>query len=1656
MLVKGFEQQVRNTPHKLAIKAGEKSVSYDELNRSANRIAGVLSRAWPKDSSRSHTVGLLLDHGIDMIAALFGVLKAGKIYVPLSPDYPLQRLFFITSHADVSFILTDVENIETANKVGAENNIPVINLGEIDASVPGENHAREVHGNKPAYILYTSGSTGVPKGVVQTHKNVMYFIQRYTENLSITGDDRMTLLSSFSHDAAVMDIYGALLKGSTLYPLDIRKEASVSWLTMVQWLNQERITIWHSVPTVYRCFVSTIKENETPPLLRLIVLGGEEVLMHDIEMCRKLFPHTTLCNLYGQTESSYNAAQFITPGTVPDEITLGQEVKGTELVVADEEGREVIALEIGEIVVVSPYVSPGYWKDNIPPGNGETEKFYWTGDLGRLLMDGSIKFVGRKDFQVKIRGYRVELGEIENQLLKHPEIKEAAVTAREDEEGDKYLCAYIVPHSNPRETGGVGPGFNRDVSMELRDYLSAVLPDYMVPLYFQQLDRMPLTSTGKVDRRALPAPAPMAAAVDYMAPRNPLEEKLVEIWKEILRPPTGTLPHSIGIDDNFFQLGGHSLKVTIMAAEIYRELGAAVGIPELFKFPTIRQIAAIITGSWKRAAAHEPEVETKEYYPLSYNQQRLFILHQLEPASSAFNMPRYIDLEHEVNGAMVEQVFHCLMMRHESLRTAFKSVNHQPYQFVINHLQTPFNTIDISLLPPEQKRQKRDLIYNQIATQPFDLARAPLFRLILVKLEPAYYRLMFNMHHIISDGWSMEILGKEFTRLYERYRTGQEPGLDPLRVRYKDFSQWHCQWLSGQEGKESARYWKQKLAPGVPLLQLPGNSALDKEDRKGAAYRCMIHEDTKADLKKLAQTNQTTMFTVMFSVYLLLLSGITGEPDIACSIIAAGRERPSLHQVIGFFANSVIFKIFIDKNEPFEKFLQRVKEGVTETFQHQAYPLELVFGELGMKYPDIPVTFNLLSIGETAAEKLEPFSSHHIGQIQDVKFDLEPYITEYRNGIDMYWAYKKNMFAPAFIETIAENYIKSLAFFTKHPCGNLNEQGDGLPGGKINRYPLPGPKIETQNKYIAPQNNIQEKLVEIWCRVLRIEAGMIGIDNNFFQLGGHSLKAAIMASMIHEEFDVKLALKEVFNTPTIRGLSRHIMKAAKDKYLHIQPTEIKAYYPLSSAQERFYILQQIDLESTAYNIPRIVKLQGQLEEKRIEAAFKWLIDRHDSLRTSFEMVNNKVVQRVHNEVPFEIEYYDLNRNQVEVKVKVEEERSSILEGTRGLAPLPEESHLSSSDVIRHRNMSSDFIRPFDLSKAPLLRVGLIPLHTPPFGHPSQEGNVENEHILMFDMHHIISDGSSLGIIIEDLLAFYTRKKLPTLRLQYKDFSQWQNRQCTSGKFKKQEQYWLDHFTGELPVLRMPIDYPRPPVQSFAGDSIGFHFEKELTLDLHLLMRESSATLYMILLALYNISLSKCTGQEDIIIGTPTAGRNHLNLENIIGLLIETIAIRNFPEGDKTFAEFLYEVKENTLNAYENQEYPFSELVKQVGNEKEHSRNPLFDAMLIVQNIDPLLEEEELENHELKVVQYEGANKKVSKVDLTLEAAEKQEGIYFKLEYCTALFKRETIDRFITIFKEIAASVMENKKIKLKDIKISHDLGTAAAKIYEGAEIEFEL
>jgi amino acid adenylation domain-containing protein len=539
------------------------------------------------------------------------------------------------------------------------------------------------------------------------------------------------------------------------------------------------------------------------------------------------------------------------------------------------------------------------------------------------------------------------------------------------------------------------------------------------------------------------------------------------------------------------------------------------------------------------------------------------------------------------------------------------------------------------------------------------------------------------------------------------------------------------------------------------------------------------------------------------------------------------------------------------------------------------------------------------------------------------------------------------------------------------------------PNGKIDHESLPAPFTTREKDYVPPANHLQAKLANLWSETLNIDK--ISIDSHFFRLGGNSLNLMALVTKIHKEFDIRVPLEKMLNNPTIEMLAAVINELKKEQYSSIEPMEKKEYDALSPAQERLFFLYRVDKNSVVYNMPRIMPVEGELDREKLKEIFRKIIRRHDSFRTTFEMVRGKPVQRVH-----------------------EHENPGV-----------EISYLQCSEA-ETENITGEFFRPFDLNKAPLLRVSLLTVES-------------GRQILLIDMHHIITDEASQILLEKEFKGLYAGEELPRMRLQYKDYAGWQNSGEQKSLIKEQERYWLEVFAGEVPVLNIPTDYSRPMIQSFEGNTVGFVLTVKESRILTGLAKETDTTLYMCILSIFTILLSRLSGQEDIVVGTPAAGRRHADLEKIIGMFVNTLPMRNKPRGKKRYAEFLKELEKNTLKAYENQDYPFEELVENVSVRRDLSRNPVFDVIVNFVNIDKYTYNipgiEQAERNQYRHV------KGSSKVDLTLTALEVGQRLLFTIEYCTRLFKPETINRFISYFKRLLSSLSGNLDVRLSEMEL---------------------
>jgi len=1037
-----FIQQVHRYPDQLAVVTHRHQWTYQELNHRATAIASTLIKATDEKIQR---IALLFEHDAPMVAAILGTLKAGKAYVPLDPQYPQQRLAYILEDSQVSAILTNHQNLSYARTL-TNNSIQIIDIdvindniidgdiinGDIiDGDTIKQVSNRLISPDTLAYILYTSGSTGQPKGVMQNHRNVLHFIRNYTNRMQIAANDKLSLLASYSFDAAVVDIFACLLNGATLYPIDVKQEGLAN---LAQYLYRFGVTIYHSTPTLYRYFLDSISQNEQTAQsllsnIRVVILGGETAIKSDFELYQRYFADRCLfVNGFGSTEASLvsyynlNKKSDITSNQIP----CGYRIEDTEIILFNPAGHD--AQVYGEIAIKSPYVALGYWRRPeltqqvfAVDAADLNQRIYRTGDYGRLKSDGTLEFLGRKDFQVKIRGLRIELGEIEATLIQHSQVREAVVLARADRPGEKQLVAYIVAETETSVTAA-----------ELRQFLNQTLPDYMVPAIFMQLETLPLTPNGKVDRKALPAPNADDLHQDtvFTAPTTPTQKQLAAIWTEVLAV------EPIGIYDRFFDLGGHSLLATQVISRIRHRFEIELPLKTLFAHPTLVDLAQAVDAAQQNDLVDLPAIQPiarTEPLPLSFAQQRLWFLDRLEGASASYNLVSAFKLDGNLNRTALEQSLQAIVQRHESLRTTFQVDDvGVPYQ-CINDTDAGIIALKAIALPGgDQNIQIKERIRAE-TQHPFDLTQDRLMRCTLLQLSPTAHILVVTMHHIAADGWSLGIFRQELSQLYLAFCHDRDSPLPPLSIQYADFAHWQRQWFADQSLETQLRYWKEQLEGISPLLELPTDYPRPAvQTFRGNWERFELDSTLTQQLKVLSQNAGVTLFMTLLAAFQVLLSRYSRQTDIVVGSPIANRNQAEIEPLIGFFVNTVVLRADLSGNPSFEELLAQVKRTTLEAYSHQDLPFERLVEELQPErrldhHPLVQVLFTFQNASHADLElfglKVETLEL----EIETTReFDLELYLSDSPQGLSGFCVYSRDLFNPQTIQRLLGHFRRVL------------------------------------------------------------------------------------------------------------------------------------------------------------------------------------------------------------------------------------------------------------------------------------------------------------------------------------------------------------------------------------------------------------------------------------------------------------------------------------------------------------------------------------------------------------------------------------------------------------------------------------------------------
>jgi amino acid adenylation domain-containing protein len=857
-------------------------------------------------------VAVRLERSLSLVITLQAVLMTGCAYLPVDPSYPEGRIDYMLKDSGCRIELSDLRQVEAAMYPEAL---------ETKQSFP-----MAADSDLPAYVIYTSGSTGLPKGVLVRHRSIVNTLWWRIYAYGFSDRDAVLQIPSFSFDSSVEDIWSPLLGGAKLVMLSESLRLDPRYLKTA--IQRGRVSHFLITPHFYRTLLA---EFETPPSsLTSVTVAGEGF---DIDLVRLHFqslPHVRLLNEYGPTENSVCSTVYeFSPSD--RQVVVGTPIHNAQCSILDSHGNCCPTGVAGELCLSGVGLAAGYLNrpESTLDAFGSNHDLYRTGDRTLRQPDGNIRFLGRLDLQVKIRGFRVELQEIEGQLARHEAVKEAVVTARENSGGDNTLCAYVT--------------LAIDVEMsELEAFLHRQLPAYMVPSAFVALERLPLTAHGKVDLKGLPQPAE-AELQRYVPPRDQLDHDLQKIWAAVLEKEVG----DIGIDHNFFELGGHSLKAMTLSSRLHKELGVPVPIGDIFDHPTIRRLRRCIDGPAEEVSDGIPVFEKQDYYDLSFAQRRLWILCQFEEDSTAYNMPGVFSLKGGLDIPAFTAAVQTLADRHDSLRTRFFSLDGVPKQQVLDTVKVKPVIEDVRALGPDERLQAAKEMFARDADSPFRLEEGGLFRVSLILMEEEHTILVFNTHHIISDGWSTGIIRKEIFALYNAYTNGQPNPLPPLTVQYKDYTLWHNRLIDSDGFGDSEGYWLDKFADRPNGIELPLDfSRRPIQTFNGGRVSLIVDPERAKQLEALGRRQDATMFMCLLTFTAAILQRYSGQRDIIVGSPTAGRQHPELHHMTGFLVNTLVFRVDVDPHLNFSRLLQAVKQETLRCYQYQDYPFDLLMEKL--------------------------------------------------------------------------------------------------------------------------------------------------------------------------------------------------------------------------------------------------------------------------------------------------------------------------------------------------------------------------------------------------------------------------------------------------------------------------------------------------------------------------------------------------------------------------------------------------------------------------------------------------------------------------------------------------------------------------------------
>jgi amino acid adenylation domain-containing protein len=1644
-----IEAQVQRAPNAPAVWFEGRSLAYAELNRKANQIAHRLRLFGVGPES---LVGVCMERSFALVASLLGILKAGAAYVPFDPSYPQERLNFLVEDADVPVLLMQ-ESLDL--KFNARQMVMVA-LNADCSSVGNESDTNpnvRVSPDNLAYVIYTSGSTGNPKGAMNSHRAISNRLQWMQAAYQLGPNDRILQKTPFSFDVSVWEFFWPLMTGASLTlarPEGHRDNAYLRGL-----IKEQRITTVHFVPSMLAMFLDEPGIEECVSLRRVIASG--EALPG--ALVRRFFSrlNTELHNLYGPTEAAVDVTSF---ACARDEnrpsIPIGTPIANIQTYVLDPHLELSPVGVVGELYIGGMGVGRGYHRR--PELTGEKflpdpfssqpgARMYKTGDLVRYLSDRNIEFLGRNDHQVKVRGFRIELGEIEAALARHPLVSQAIVVARqvslparrpanyrvsrERQEPVSEFRGFLKPEAEMQRDRGGSSGVRLAAYIasaegtipgvpELRRFLRETLPDYMVPADFVFLSALPLSPNGKLDRQALPEPdtSIRVSAAEYAAPETATESLLAGIWSEVLGVP------EIGVQDNFFELGGDSIRSLQVRARALKH-GLTFAVQDMMRYQTIHELAqhvqvldtrdnrkplelfALVSEQDRRRMPEDVE----DAYPLSKVQAGLIYHLQYDPHSAVYHDIFFYKVRTRLDFNLFRQAAQESVDRHPILRTSFHvSDFSEPLQVVHRHAAAQVECFDWRQLSATEQQKAIEEWTETEKHRPLHLQDSSLIRLFVHQLEDDVFQIVSSYYDILLDGWSEASL---ITGLLNRYssllRNSASPAPQAPVIRYRDFIALE---RTAMTSEETRAYWERMLNGCVvhPLQRWSGQTTADVTQVR--SLDVALPTEVLQGLDALAYKAGAAPKHVFLVGHLKVMSLLAGHTDLVIGFQTHGRlEELDADQVLGMHNTTLPLRMKLTGGTWVE-LVRQAFETEHELMPHRRYPL-VELQKIGGRQQLFETVFNhthfhvfqsLASIPDIeilGAWGLE--RSHYTlraefnrnpftGQIQfDLNCDVSQICTEQMQEIAA-------CYSRVFRAMAEKPYSRYDAddLFSPAEIALLVHGPDGSSESATVRANKAQPATELTHvtgqvsQIQAILTPIEELVASMWCQILSKER--LSPDANFFEAGGDSLLATQLMLYVRARLKIDLPLRILFEEASTLGtFARKVEETIRaGASLYRPPIERVSRAeapPLSFAQRRLWFLEH--LEPTVYNVPAAIRVSGQLDHAALERSLNAIVARHETLRTTFHLVEREPVQRIHESLHIEIPFVDLSLS-------------------------------SNREAEFEQFMRTETRRPFNLETGPLLRAYMVRLD-------------EQDHVLLAILHHIISDGWSVGLFITEMVPLYEAfvagrsSPLPELSVQYADFAAWQHGWLRGQILEQQIAYWRAKLSGPLPVQDIPADFSRPESMRGNGGLVATSLPEELVQQLRLLGNREGCTMFMTLLGAFYVLLHYYTRQQDLIVGTDLANRSSVETENMIGFFVNQMALQVDLAGDPAFTEILSRVRTVTLEGYLHQDVPFERVVEAVNPPRERNRTPLFQTKFVLQNAPrPKLEMAGLQLSEIEL------SSGIAKFDLLINVFQQNGNLRMLWEYSTEIFRETTIKRMVECFVTLLESVAANADQRLHE------------------------